>query len=65
VRRAERPGQPSAILQGIDVADLRKDMIRELRLEGDNRIFQRAMPDVPAARIGKEAIAIEDRLDRS
>ena len=40
-------------------------MIRELRLEGDNRIFQPAMPNVAAAWIGEEAVAIEYRLDRS
>ena len=62
--RAERPGEPSAVLQGVNAADLRKHMVRELRLEGDNRIFQRSMPDMPAARIGEEAVAIEYRLDR-
>ena len=45
-------------------ADLRKDMARELRLEDDNRILQPATSDVPAARIGEEAVAIEYRLDR-
>jgi hypothetical protein len=64
VRRAERPGKPTAILHGINAADLRKDMVRELRLEGDNYIFHSAMPDVPAAWIGEEAVAIEYRLDR-
>ena len=64
MRRAERPGEPSAILQGVNAADLGKDMVRELRLEGDHRIFHPAVPDVPAAWIGEEAVAIEYRLDR-
>lgn len=64
MRRNERPDEPSAILQGVNTADLRKDMARELRLEGDNRIFRPATPDVPVARIGEEAVAIEYRLDR-
>src|SRR6202012_3003496 len=55
---------PPTILQGVNAADLRKDMVRELYLEGDNRIFQPAMPNVPAAWIGEDAVAIEYRLDR-
>ena len=39
-------------------------MVRELRLKGDNCVFQLAIPDVPAAWIGEQAVAIEYRLDR-
>jgi len=57
VRRAERPGEPSAVLQGVDAADLRKDVVRELRLESANRIFQPAMPEVAAAWIREDTVA--------
>jgi hypothetical protein len=39
-------------------------VVRELCLEGDNRIVQGSMSDMLAAWIGEEAIAIEYRLDR-
>jgi hypothetical protein len=38
-------------------------MVTELYLEGDDSIFQLAMPDVPPACIGEEAIAIEYHFD--
>ena len=49
----------------VSVADPRKDMVRGLRLGGDNCIFQRAMPGVPAGWIGEAAVAIKYRLDRA
>ena len=58
------PGEPRIILRGVNAADLRKHVVRELCLEGDNRIVQGSMSDMLAAWIGEEAIAIEYRLDR-
>ena len=58
-RQAECPGEPPIILQGVNAADLRKHVVRELCLEGDNRIVQGSMSDMLAERIGEEAIAIE------
>jgi hypothetical protein len=55
--------QASAVVQGVDGADLRKNMVRKLSLKGDYRVLQLAMPDVPAAWIGEYAVAIEYRLD--
>jgi hypothetical protein len=46
VRRAGCPGEPPTILHGVNAADLRKLMVRELRLEGGNRIVQRSMADM-------------------
>jgi hypothetical protein len=51
-------------LQRVNAAHLRKQMVRVLRLKGDNRIFQPVMAEVPAAWIGEEAVAIKYRLDR-
>jgi len=44
VRRAECPGEPLTILRGVNVADLRKYVVRELCLEGDNRIVHGSSP---------------------